>query len=230
MKVKQFKSFGLPLLIFIFSLLGNYWIWSFWSKNKYWEFLLMIGISCLLVLFNARKGPAKFLLLFLPLLVILLKPGSKTIFYLNDLDIYSVNQRRSYYQNPLLGRFFENKLNRYVFNYEKNLFEGIDINYYFFATHPRERLGVDEIKKFPELVLPLFLIGLYFSLKRKQLLSIFYFLSSLLIAAFFSPIDTFSFFFFPFLVINIYFGIKECLIFFISTRRKPSPLTDELDK
>jgi hypothetical protein len=176
---------------------------------------MMLAVSCLLVFFNARQGWIKYFLLLLPLLLIFFKPNLKTVFSINGLEIYSLNQRRAYYQSPLLGRFFENKLNRYIFSYEKNLFEGLDINYYFFASHPRERVGAYEIKKFPELALLFFLIGLYSSLRRKQFLGVIYFLFSLLVASFFSPIDTLSFLFFPFFVVNIYFGAKECFGFFV---------------
>ena len=41
----------------------------------------------------------------------------------------------------------------------ENLFEALDINQYFFATHPRERVGVKEFEKLPYILLLPFIFG-----------------------------------------------------------------------
>lgn len=51
---------------------------------------------------------------------------------------------------------------------EQNISEVVDPNLYFFANHPREKYGVIEFEKFPYILLPFFVIGL-FSIKRKTL-------------------------------------------------------------
>lgn len=51
---------------------------------------------------------------------------------------------------------------------EENFSEIVDPNLYFFANHPRERVGVKEFEKFPYILLPVFIVGL-FSIKKKNL-------------------------------------------------------------
>lgn len=54
-----------------------------------------------------------------------------------------------------------------------NISENIDINLYFFAGHPRERIGVNEFEKFPYIFLVPFLVGLYDNLNKRKILLFF---------------------------------------------------------
>src|SRR3989344_1788087 len=52
-----------------------------------------------------------------------------------------------------------------------NLSEAVDPNLYFFANHPRERVGTQEFEKFPYLLFPFFALGYFLIIeKSKQLL------------------------------------------------------------
>lgn len=164
--------------------------------------------TAFLLKYSSKLGKFKYGVFLIPLIVIVFSFSfSDTIFKKDQLEIITINKRRGYYQNQFLAKIFENKVNRYFFNYQKNLFEGADLNYYFFGTHPRERPGVKEIEKLSFVFLPFFLLGLYLQIKTRTFLSIFYFLFSLFLASFFRPIDIYSFLFFPFIVLSINSGI-----------------------
>lgn len=69
--------------------------------------------------------------------------------------------------NPTFSRLYTNKLTSTIKNLETNFFETVDPNYYFFANHPLERVGVNETEKLSSLLLPFFIVGLL-SLKLKE--------------------------------------------------------------
>lgn len=70
----------------------------------------------------------------------------------------TINRRRDYY-HPNIARLFENKLTYHPNLLLNNLFEGLDFNRYFFASHPRERAGVNEYRMSHYLLIPFALIG-----------------------------------------------------------------------
>lgn len=154
-----------------------------WKKAKYFLPLLSLGI----ILFT--------------------KPLLETIFSLKEPQIFYLNQRRALYPNRTVARFFENKgtLTGYLFT--RNFFEGLDLNLYFFASHPRERAGVTEKEKFSWLLLPFFLIGVYYQIKKRIFWPISYFLLTLIFISLFLRIDYFLFLLFPFFVLSIIFGV-----------------------
>jgi len=136
----------------------------------------------------------------------------RTIFKLNSEDIQQINTRRSYYSNQTLGKIFENKPGFFLDKYKENFFQGLDLNYYFFANHPRERAGIQEKEKIYWFWLPVFLIGFVWSLKNSILLPDLIFLGILTLASFFTRIDNFNLVLVPFFVLNIYFGLKRLIL------------------
>ncbi len=95
-----------------------------------------------------------------------------------------------------------------------NFYQSIDINYYFFSNHPRERVGYTEHEKFPFVYLPFLFIGFFEIIKNRK---------PFLLSAFFIPIIASSvmgisndygvFSIFPFFVI----AISEGFIYMITT-------------
>ena len=69
--------------------------------------------------------------------------------------------------NPAFSRFYTNKATAIFKNFKINFFESFDLNHYFFANHPLERVGVKETEKLFSWLLPFFIIGL-FSLNLKS--------------------------------------------------------------
>ncbi len=76
-------------------------------------------------------------------------------------QLFIINTRRSFYPEVFLGRLFENKVVFYLNQLQQNFFESLDISRYFFASHPRERVGVHEFAIFPFWLLPFFIWGLF---------------------------------------------------------------------
>jgi len=85
---------------------------------------------------------------------------------------------------------------------ERNLFETIDPNVYFFAGHPRERIWASDFEKFPFLFLFPFLIGLYnLILSKKRLLFFTLGVSTALLSIIGHQNSLGPFILFPFLVV-----------------------------
>lgn len=138
--------------------------------------------------------------------------GRTTIFLINPENVQQINTRRSYYSNALLGKIFENKITFIFDKWKKNLFQALDLNYYFFANHPRERAGVTEREMFSWYWLPIFLVGLYLSLKSSLFIHNLIFIGALCVIGLFNHIDNFVIFLIPLLMFNIFLGLKR--IFF----------------
>ncbi len=132
-----------------------------------------------------------------------------TIFLINQEEIQQINTRRSYYSNNLLGKVFENKITFIFDKWKKNLFQGLDLNYFFFANHPRERAGVVEKEIFNWYWLPIFLVGLYLSLKNYFFIHNLIFIGALCVISLFNKIDNFVIFLIPLLAFNIFLGLKK---------------------
>lgn len=142
----------------------------------------------------------------------MLKDGfDTTLFNLSEEEIFRINERRSYY--PLnLGKLFQNKLTESVYKFENNVFQNLDLNLYFFATHPRERLGINEFEKYYSITLPLFLIGFFIAIFKRKLF--IYFILGVLISAFLtSTLIIGPVLLYPFMNLSIVLGLKKVLDF-----------------
>jgi len=137
--------------------------------------------------------------------ILIFRPVS-SIFNFGLDEIYFINEQRSYYPISQVGKIFENKVQTYISHYLQNLSYGLDINYYFFASHPRERPGHLESSLFPFWLLPLFAYGLYRQIMDRHYHASAYFISCLLLISFFS-FDRYAFLLFPFILFNIAIGI-----------------------
>ena len=66
------------------------------------------------------------------------------------------------YPNPLLARTFHNKLRIYTDKVTSNSLAAADLNNYFFAFHPHQIVGNQNLVKFPFWAIIPFLLGIYF--------------------------------------------------------------------
>jgi len=106
-------------------------------------------------------------ILFSSLSFIIIKSDfDKGIQLLTPEDQVRLNERHFYYSQELGAIFLNRKILNYYKNYsllvyklERDLFSNLDLNLYFFASHPRERAGVSEFEKFPPFLFPFFMIG-----------------------------------------------------------------------
>lgn len=151
------------LLIILFSP----WTWEIWQENV---FIWIVLISAILFLSKMKRISILFLLL-----LIFLQWKSTNITSLTHLDDdgIRIQQMRLNEYPPLhislfeknlwipAANWFEGRKEFLVFmRLQQNFFETIDINQYFFASHPRERVGFREFEKFPYIFLPFFIIGI----------------------------------------------------------------------
>ncbi|MDD5415723.1 MAG: hypothetical protein PHE48_01815 [Candidatus Daviesbacteria bacterium] len=95
----------------------------------------------------------------------------ENLFRSSALDIQQYNKRHEFYAKDL-GKIYTNKFSLTYFKeynfplikLQRNLFANLDPNLYFFASHPRERAGVEEFNKYSPIFLPFFLIGVFYSI------------------------------------------------------------------
>ena len=201
------------LLIFLLVSLANVWIWRIIGSSPFLG--LSIIILSFLLAFNL-KIPSLILLAILG--AFLLRTNFDTnLLYVSPFEKDKLELRHEYYAQGL-GKIYRNRIGIYldykVFphtsRFINNLAYNMDPNLYFFANHPRERVGVVEFEKFSYLLLPFFVIGLIPVLLGLSDFLILYFILSLLISAFVFPgYNLGSILIFPFIVAVIYLGILK---------------------
>lgn len=182
------------IIISLFVCLGNFWIWFIFSRNAW------IGVSLVVetILFNLitlrfnKKLFIPFVAIYLLLVIYLLKTGfDSDIWRKTPTETLTLSQRYEYlatdlgkiYKNRFLIFYHENIFSP-LYKIQSNLFPNLDINLYFFASHPREREKVHEYEKYPFILWPFFLFGVYLSFKKVSKIFFYYLLISLLVSAF----------------------------------------------
>lgn len=161
-------------LIPIAVALSSRWEWIIISKNI-WVGILTFLLSVVVFLYFSQYKFTKLLWILIILTTLLVittfrQAFDESIFRTSALDIQQYYRRHEYYASGL-GKIYTNRFALFYFKnfnspikkLQRNIFENLDINLYFFSNHPRERLGVEEFEKYSQIFLPFFLIGvLYF--------------------------------------------------------------------
>lgn len=157
-------------MTFIFSILPWQVQFSRFEKGK--TIALILTNIFFLVIYRGKKRPSfnkiflTFILLILPSLILTTANLriSNLPFPPNKQEIEKIRIYRRILNpiNPIFSRLYSNKATAVLKNLEINFFESGDINNYFFATHPLERIGVKENEKFYSGLLPLFVLGLLY--------------------------------------------------------------------
>ncbi len=115
------------------------------------------------------------------------------------------------YPNVYLARLFQNKAVIVTNKYFNNLFNILDLNYYFFGSHPREVVGGLNYTRLPLLtILPIlwFLFITQHPKKKTFLLSISIFI---LIISFFINHYVYDFILWPFFLLFIFYGLEDLI-------------------
>lgn len=171
---------------FIFALFLNFWIWKIFSLNMSLGFLTLATSIILYLLL--KQNSKRYLNISLPLFILLLffqwQTTTRVSLTYLDNDEQRVQQERLGEYPTIsvqlgsktiwipIAHWFEGRKEAIVFfRIQKNFFEAIDPNLYFFANHPRERVNIQEFEKFPYILFPFFLIGIL-SLTYKRVNSI----------------------------------------------------------
>lgn len=220
-------TYYLLLLVIIF---GNLWIWRIFKDNFVVGILLVILSFLFLKQIIAKVQNYQLLVLifiFLSISFLTLRVGfDKNIFITSPKDLAQLNKRHGFYALEL-GPLFTNGFSQQAYKYfslpirklEKNLFSNLDINLYFFASHPRER-GTGEFEKYSWILLPFFILGLFSIMKYYKTVGAYFIgaaFSSMLLGSTYSlgPV-----LFFPLINILIVFG----LIYFLRLLKNQKPL------
>lgn len=168
----------------IIGLFGNIWIWLIFKESKYLFFLL---IASTLTFYSTIKRKGSSLRIIFLISIILLSAyqfkstSVRSLTEITNEDIRVRDMRLREYPPvylrlgektlwiPIAHWFEERPESIAFFRLMDNLSQAIDPNYYFFANHPREKIGLDNTEKYPYILLPVFLLGAYNFLNRKNL-------------------------------------------------------------
>lgn len=216
-------------LLLLAIIFGNLWIWRIFKENFIIGILLVI-LSFLLfkqIVIKVQKGQLV-ALIFIVIIITLrsLEVGfDRNIFTISVEEQAQQNARHSLYSVEL-GQLFKNKLSLHFYKdfswsirkLERNLFYNLDPNLYFFASHPRERPGIVEFDKYPWILQPFFIVGLFLVIQNYYSTSVIYFIGAAFISMFFSPVYTLGpVLFFPLINVVITLGL---LYFFKFVKNK----------
>lgn len=205
-------------ILFIFLLLLSNWIWKIFSISPF----VAISVACITVVIFlfTEDVKSKYLLILSCLGIILLSiiqvkytnPQDLTAFSNDQIRIRDMRLREyPTYRIPIAYWLEQRKESVIYFRLKSNLAESLDTNLYFFANHPRSRVGVNEFEKFHFVFIPFFILGILSELHKRKFFEFF--------LLFFIPISILTIvgnrsefgpiLLFPFFVINIYYGARS---------------------
>ncbi len=197
------------MISLIISLFANLWIYKIFAANFF------LGVLILLASILLLKNNKYFLLFFIPILFLQINTTNKTsLTEISNDDRRIIDMRLRAYPSKFLrlGYWLEERKESIIFNrITTNLFENLDPNLYFFSNHPGQRVGIKEFEKFPYILLPFFLLGIFDLISKKN--NIFWLISFLVPIIILSIIGNKNnlgpFSLFPFFIIPIYEGLKK---------------------
>lgn len=200
---------------------GNFWIWRVFKENFIIGIFLMI-LSLLLfkqVTKVQKNQLIALIFVFIVVSIFILKVSfDKNIFIYSAEKQAQQDARHGLYAVEL-GQLYKNKLSLHFYKdfswsihkLERNLFYNLDLNLYFFGSHPRERAGIGEFDKYPWILLPFFIVGLFLVIQNYYLVTVVYLIGASLISMFSSPTYPLGpALFFPLINVVITFGLIYC--------------------
>lgn len=209
----------------IIVLVFNLWLWRIFTFNILIGLLVLVTSLLLFLVFEGKKKLLKpFFILFLVVLLFQWKTTDVQDLTYLDNDQQRLQQQRLKEYPPVylkvgsktlwlpLAHWFEGRKESIAFfRISNNFFETIDPNLYFFANHPRARIGIQEFEKFPYLFYPFFFYGVFLLVKRKdfKLISLSFLIPLALISLIGhkNPIGPFALF--PFTASSLAVGISD---------------------
>ena len=209
---------NLSNFIFLLAVALNFWIWRIFTNDLVLAIVLILLSVSLYMLLSKGLFLKLTILLFIIASILTIKSGfDKDLLVTTYDEENKLNDRHPYYAVELgnlylnrFGTFINKKISPLFYQYETNFFSSLDLNLYFFASHPRERLGVEEFKKYNFLFLPVFLVGTFFIVQKKPKIVLIY----LLAAGFVSGVISQNYrlgpvLLFPFFTTLIAFGLQQ---------------------
>jgi hypothetical protein len=204
-----------PYIFLLPAIFLNPWIWKVWEQNWVVAILLIPITAGYFAIWQGivrRRFKLSLILVFsLAGLTFFTAGLDHRLLNPTPTEIWTINQRRSLYPAPL-GRLFQNKAVLVLDKITGNIFTSLDPNLYFFASHPRERVGITEFSKITPWFLPVFLAGLYFWFRYFRKIFLFPFILSLLLAAVSDPASSYGpLAMFPFVSSLIAWGLYKLI-------------------
>lgn len=208
----------LGLLIQIFLIIIAPWSWRILKRDLLVATLIFSSSILIYLIFSAHKANKYiflFLLLSIIIFVLMFKNGfDQSIFVKSALDIQRYNNRHEYLARELdkayknrFSIFFYDRIYQPIYKIQRNIFSNLDLNLYFFASHPRERVGVEEFEKYPFILLPIFIGGLLYLLKKQTRTIFLYLVLITLLSSMISPkYELGPLLFFPFINLSLTLG------------------------
>lgn len=202
-----------------FVLIFNLWIYQILSVNLFVGVCVVFASISLWKMFQTNKN--FYFQLSLVFFILLLFFQYKTsdvspLTFLNENEKLEQQVKLRAYSGKIfilpMANWLELRNETVAFyRIENNVAEVLDPNLYFFANHPRERIGVIEKEKFPYILLPALLLGL-FSLRKKDARLLLLGISPLVLISGIgnsNPMGPFSLF--PFLAVMIAVGVEKII-------------------
>lgn len=211
-------------IILLLIIFGNFWIWKIFNQNT-WVFVSLVIVTFLLSSRKLSKRIPVFAGMTLILFSVILfyfqwkttTPQSLTLLSNDEQRVHSerlkfynpsVHYMRVLFKRLDLINSLEGDFNTASNRIQRNFFESIDPNIYFFAGHPRERIWANDFEKFFFLLVIPFLIGLYKLVTDKNWILIFYGLCCLILLSLIGHQDNLGpFILFPIIVLAILDGL-----------------------
>ncbi len=185
------------LIIQLFVIILNPWWWIIIQRNL-WIGLLVFILSFLVLQYfwqtKSKSQPVLIIIITVVLVVVSFREAyDESIFRNSALDIQQFNKRHEFYAQGL-GKIYTNKIaltyfknfNLPLYKLQRNFFSNLDPNLYFFASHPRERAGVEEFQKYLPFFLPFFALGFLYIIYKPLSKFLVYFLAIIFIGSFIS--------------------------------------------
>jgi len=224
----------LEVVLFLAVFLGNSWIWRIYNSNISIFILIVLATIYSFLVYEKKSKFATFGLIavLVPLFYfqfITTVPQSLTILENDELGVKqqrlklynSVGTSNAIY-NPFspylrilfhrvdLKNFLEGDLGTISTRIQRNFFESIDPNIYFFAGHPRERVWVKDFEKFYFLLCIPFFVGLHQIFFKRNYVLIIYLGLSLILLSLIGHKNSFGpFILFPGIVLVILKGLMR---------------------
>lgn len=210
----------------LLALLANVWIWKIFLFSPT-VFLVVLFATLLLLKLVTKMSALSFSFLVISLAVLTayqVSPANISALTSLSNDQTRVRDTRmtEYPTSEILGVHFwarmaplyeQSNTVRFVSRYENKVLDLVDPNTYFFASHPRERVGMQEFEKFSYVMLPVFIVGLFELYKKQRKLLAIFVLVILLFGFWNANTKIGPLVFFPFIAVSIYLGLKRSYVF-----------------
>ncbi|OGM31689.1 hypothetical protein A2803_04640 [Candidatus Woesebacteria bacterium RIFCSPHIGHO2_01_FULL_44_21] len=202
------------VFLILLSIFGNIWVYKI-SQESLVYFVICATAAVAFIFYlskNSKLSSYLALASFTVLIVLGLFGFELRDFTITNDEIRVRDERLSIYPTNLLqiGYYLDAKpevlVARKVLN---GVVKQLDPNIYFFAGHPRERIGVDEFEKIPYILLPVFLLGLYQAIKNKKVILVLFVIPLLINSL--NTNSSVNSSLFPFFVSTIYLGLVQSI-------------------